>query len=102
MRHPHADPAVDRSADEKTAQWLLAAADENPLAYDAVLEPMASRKRFNSMSKRLLGSEMRARTYWSRCREMVLRALTFNIMILRRTQVFYRARQVRFWKDGMI
>lgn len=45
----------------------------------------------HSMSKRMLGSEMRARTYWSRCREMVLRALTLNIMILRRIQVFYRA-----------
>jgi hypothetical protein len=46
----------------------------------------------HSMLKRLLGSEMRARSYWARCREMQLRALTLNIMILRRKQVFYRAR----------
>ena len=39
----------------------------------------------HSMLKRLLGSEMRARSYWARCREMVLRALTLNIMILRRS-----------------
>jgi Transposase DDE domain len=45
----------------------------------------------NSMLKRLLGSALRARTYWSQCREIVLRALTLNIMILRRREVFYRA-----------
>jgi Transposase DDE domain len=47
----------------------------------------------NSMLKRLLGSALRARTYWSQCRETVLRALTLNIMILRRRQVFDRAGQ---------
>lgn len=36
----------------------------------------------NSMIKRLLGSALRARKYWSRCREMALRAITLNIMIL--------------------
>jgi hypothetical protein len=45
----------------------------------------------NSMLKRLLGSALRARTYWSQCRETVLRGLTLNIMILRRRQVFDRA-----------
>ncbi len=47
----------------------------------------------NSMLKRLLGSALRARTYWSQCREISLRALTLNIMILLRicTKVFYRA-----------
>ena len=44
----------------------------------------------NSMLKRLLGSALRARTYWSQNREIVLRALTHNIMILR-FKVFYRA-----------
>jgi hypothetical protein len=38
----------------------------------------------NSMWKRLLGSAMRARRYWSQCREITLRAITLNIMILRR------------------
>ena len=38
----------------------------------------------NSMLKRLLGSELRARSYWSQCREILLRALTLNAMILRR------------------
>jgi len=36
----------------------------------------------NSMLKRLLGSALRARQYWSRSREMTLRLLTLNVMIL--------------------
>jgi hypothetical protein len=36
----------------------------------------------NSMLKRLLGSALRAIKHWSRCREMVLRMLTLNIMII--------------------
>lgn len=38
----------------------------------------------NSMLKRLMGSALRARTYFSQCRELCLRALTLNVMILRR------------------
>lgn len=45
----------------------------------------------NSMLKRLLGSALRARTYWSQCRETNLRGLTLNVMILRRPKVFDRA-----------
>jgi len=45
----------------------------------------------NSMLKRLLGSALRARKYWSQCREIALRALTLNVMILRRREVFNRA-----------
>ena len=37
----------------------------------------------NSMFKRLLGSALRARSYWSQCREILLRAITLNVMILR-------------------
>ncbi len=36
----------------------------------------------NSMIKRLIDSALRARRYWSQCREIMLRALTHNIMIL--------------------
>ena len=36
----------------------------------------------NSMLKRLLGSALRAIKHWSRNREMVLRMLTLNIMII--------------------
>ena len=36
----------------------------------------------NSMLKRLIGSALRAVTHWNRCREMVLRLLTLNIMIV--------------------
>jgi hypothetical protein len=45
----------------------------------------------HSMLKRLMGSELRARKYWSKYRETILRALTLNTMILRRRRVFYRA-----------
>jgi hypothetical protein len=45
----------------------------------------------NSMLKRLLGSALRARKHWSKCRELTLKAITHNIMILRRKPVFYRA-----------
>jgi tRNA(fMet)-specific endonuclease VapC len=34
------------------------------------------------MLKRLLGAALRARPYWSQCREIILRSLTLNIMIL--------------------
>jgi hypothetical protein len=36
----------------------------------------------NSMIKRSMGSALRARTYWSQSREITLRILTHNIMIL--------------------
>jgi hypothetical protein len=35
-----------------------------------------------SMIKRLLGSALSARRYWSQCREITLRAITLNVMIL--------------------
>jgi hypothetical protein len=47
----------------------------------------------NSMLKRLQGSALRARTYRSQCRETILRAITHNVMILKRTRFFYRACQ---------
>ena len=46
-----------------------------------------------SMLKRLLGAALRARKYWTQCRETFLRALTLNIMILWWIKVFYRARR---------
>lgn len=55
----------------------------------------------NSMLKRLLGSALRARTYWSQCRETVLRGLTLNIMILRRRKVFDRAGCPQFMYQGL-
>ena len=36
----------------------------------------------NSMIKRTMGSALRARSYWSQSREITLRVLTHNIMIL--------------------
>ncbi len=43
------------------------------------------------MIKRTMGSALRARTYWSQAREISLRVLTHNIMILWRKQLFDRA-----------
>jgi Transposase domain (DUF772) len=37
----------------------------------------------NSMFKKRLGSFLRARTYWSQMREIMLRLFTFNVLILR-------------------
>jgi hypothetical protein len=37
----------------------------------------------NSMIKRNLGSFLRARSYWSQCREIMLRLFTHNVMIVR-------------------
>jgi hypothetical protein len=36
----------------------------------------------NSMIKRRLGSALRARNYWSQCREIILRVITHNAMIV--------------------
>jgi len=45
-----------------------------------------------SMIKRNFGSAVRARTYWSQCREMMLLVLTHNIaIILFVKELFYRA-----------
>jgi len=45
----------------------------------------------NSMIKRRLGSALRARTYGSQCREIILRVITHNVMVVMRVRVFYRA-----------
>ena len=45
-----------------------------------------------SMIKRNFGSALRARYYWSQCREMMLLALTHNIAIIKLVkELFYRA-----------
>ncbi len=49
-----------------------------------------------SMLKRRLGSAVHARTYWSQCRQMILMAITHNVMVLRIREVFYRACQEPF------
>lgn len=50
----------------------------------------------NSMLKRLMGSALRARRYQAKRRELHLRALTLNVMIVRRKRVFDRADLSRF------
>jgi len=50
-----------------------------------------------SMLKRNLDGCVRARTYWAQIREMALKVLTHNLMILwRSSQVFYRAGRESF------
>ncbi len=49
-----------------------------------------------SMIKRRQGSFLRTRNYWSQCRDLRLKVLTHNIMILRRTKLFYKAGQSPF------
>lgn len=44
-----------------------------------------------SVLKRRLDSSVNAHSYWSQCRALMLKALTHNIMLLRRKQVFDRA-----------
>jgi hypothetical protein len=44
----------------------------------------------NSMIKRRLGSALRARRYWSQCREIILRVITHDVMIVIRIRVFDR------------
>jgi hypothetical protein len=41
-----------------------------------------------SVVKRRLDSSVNAHNYWSQCRALMLKALTHNIMLLRRKQVF--------------
>jgi len=49
-----------------------------------------------SMIKRRLGAATAGSTYWSRNRDLILKALTHNIMLLYHVEVFYRARRTPF------
>jgi Transposase DDE domain len=51
----------------------------------------------NSMIKRLSGEVVNARTYWRRCRLLLLKTLTHNITILRRQIGFLLSRPVPFF-----
>jgi hypothetical protein len=52
-----------------------------------------------SMIKRRQGSYVKARTYWSQCRDLRLMTLAHNIMILMFAELFYRAGQASFrWR----
>lgn len=56
----------------------------------------------NSMIKRLLDAALRARTYRSQSREILLRVLSLNLMILKRMWVFYRAVLTHFSFHGRL
>jgi len=44
-----------------------------------------------SMIKRRQGAHVRGVSYWSQCRDLRLKVLTHNVMILLKIKVFYRA-----------
>jgi hypothetical protein len=44
-----------------------------------------------SMLKRRLATSVSGRCYWSQCRDLMLIAITYNIMLLHAVMVFYRA-----------
>ena len=50
----------------------------------------------NSMIKRMQGSALRSRCYWPQCREIVLRTITHNIMILHQTRPFLQSSPAHF------
>ncbi len=51
----------------------------------------------NSILKRLSGSALRARIHWSQGREITLRAITLNVMILwRQTRTFLQSKPAPF------
>jgi len=54
------------------------------------------------MIKRNLGHAIDAKKYWSQCRQLLLLAITHNLMILLWciTKVFYRAGRESFLADG--
>jgi Transposase DDE domain len=45
-----------------------------------------------SMFKRRLGATIHARTYWNQCRELLLRAVTYNIMLLYAIAAFLQSK----------
>ena len=54
-----------------------------------------------SMIKRNFGSALRARCYWSQCREMMLMVLTHNLAVIQLAkELFYRAGQEHFLPGG--
>ena len=56
---------------------------------------------FSSL-KRRLNSSVNACSYWSQCRALMLKAITYNIMILRRNEVFDRASSALFLSIALI
>ena len=56
-----------------------------------------------SMIKRVLESALHARTYWSQCREITLRAVTLNVMILwRQVRGFLQSNPDTFYPNASL
>ncbi|HEX4610377.1 MAG TPA: transposase, partial [Urbifossiella sp.] len=68
-------------------RWMRAALRRSEAKYGQRRQTEAA----NGMIERRLGSALRARGYWSQCREIIPRVITHNVMIVARFRVFYRA-----------
>ena len=83
-------PATRRPTDRQTAARLLAKPDARAIQSPEV-RPALAVETVNSMVKRSMDSSLRARHYHSQSREIVLRIITHNLVIIWRDKVFYRA-----------
>ena len=48
------------------------------------------------MIKRRLGSALQARSYWTQCREIILRVISHNVMIVAKVRIFDRVGRTSF------
>src|SRR5260370_19250889 len=53
-----------------------------------------------SMFKRRLGSAVHGRSYWSQCRDLLLMAITYNLMLLHAIRGFLQSRTQLVSKQG--
>ncbi len=83
-RHAFDDPAGTWPAAEgsqRTADGQIPPADEDAIQQEGYRKRPQVETVF-SMLKRNLGSALRGRSHWSRCRDMLLRVITHNIMLI--------------------
>ena len=53
-----------------------------------------------SMFKRRLGAAVNGRSYWSQCRELLLMAITYNVMLLAAVLGFLQSMSGTFFEKG--
>ena len=89
VRHPHDHSGQARSPDRQAGQRPLPPTDANAVRRVDNYHRRAQVETVISMIKRRQGAHVRGRTYHSQCRDLRLMALTHNVMILLRVEVFY-------------
>jgi hypothetical protein len=82
----------DRPPAGRWRRWMRAALRRFKAKYGQRWQTEA----VDSMIKRRLGSALRARGYRSQCREIILRVIAHNVMIVVCVRVFYRASATPF------